>query len=74
MGNTLDQHRATIGGFATRQVSSNWTPSSSSSSVFKSFESSGEDGGKTKSNVGQLAQERCILLKLQQQLWQMDTR
>ena len=56
MGNTLDQHRAAIGGFAARQVSSNWTPSSSSSSVFKSFESSGEDGGKKRSRVGQLAQ------------------
>ena len=56
MGNTLDQHRAAIGGFATRQVSPNWTHSSSSSSFFKSFESSGEDGGGTKSHVGQLAQ------------------
>ena len=54
MGNTLDQHRAAIGGFAARQVSSDWTPSSSSSSVSKSFESSGEDGGKKRSRVGQL--------------------
>ena len=54
MGSTLDQHRAAIGGFATRQVSRNWTPSSSSSSVFQRFESSGEDGGKTRSCVGQL--------------------
>ena len=56
MGNTLDQHRAVIGGFASRQVSPNWTPSFSSSSVFKSFESSGEDGGKRRGRVGQLVQ------------------
>ena len=53
MGNTLDQHRAAIGGFAARQISPNWTPSSSSSSVFKSFESS---GGKKRTRVGQLVQ------------------
>ena len=56
MGNTLDQHRAAIGGFASRQVSPNWTPSSSSSSVFKSFERSGDDGGKRRDRVGQLVQ------------------
>ena len=56
MGNTLDQHRAAIGGFAARQVSPNWTHSSSSSSVFKSFERSREGGGKTRGRVGQLVQ------------------
>ena len=56
MGNTLDQHRAAIGGFAARQVSPNWTPSSSSSSVSKSFERSGEDGRKKRGRVGQLVQ------------------
>ena len=56
MGNTLDQHRAAIGGFAAHQVSPNWTPSSSSSSVFKSFERTGEDGGKKRGRVGQLIQ------------------
>ena len=56
MGNTLDQHRAAIGGFAARQVSSNWTPSSSSSSVFQSSEGSGDDGGKKRGRVGQLVQ------------------
>ena len=57
MGNTLYQHRAAIGGFAARQISPTWTPSSSSSSsVFKSFESSGEAGGKKRSHVGQLVQ------------------
>ena len=55
MGNTLEQHRAAIGGFAARQVSPNWTPSLSSS-VFKSFERSGEDGGKKRGRVGQLVQ------------------
>ena len=56
MGSTLYQHRAAIGRFAARQISPNWTPSSSSSSVFKSFERSGDDGGKRKGCVGQLAQ------------------
>ena len=55
MGNTLEQHRAAIGGFAARQVSPNWTPSLSSS-VFKSFERYGEDGGKKRGRVGQLVQ------------------
>ena len=62
MGNTLDQHRAAIGGFAARQVSPNWTPSSSSSSVFKSFERSGEDGGKKRGRVGQLVQLVLLVL------------
>ena len=56
MGNTLDQHRAAIGGFAARQVSPNWTPSSSSSSVFKRFERSGDNGGKKRGRVGHLVQ------------------
>ena len=56
MGNTLDQHRAAIGGFAARQVSPNWTPSSSSSSVCQRFERTGEDGGKKRGRVGQLVQ------------------
>ena len=56
MGSTLDQHRAAIGGFATRQVSRNWTPSSSSSSVCQRFARTGEDGGKKRSPVGHLVQ------------------
>ena len=56
MGNTLDQHRAAIGGFAARQVSPNWAPSSSSSSVCQRFERTGDDGGKKRGRVGQLVQ------------------
>ena len=56
MGNTLDQHRAVIGGFAARQVSPNWTLSSPSSSVFQRFERTGEDEGKRRGRVGQLVQ------------------
>ena len=56
MGSTLYQHRAAIGRFAARQISPNWTPSSSSSSVFKSFESSGKAGEKKRSRVGQLVE------------------
>ena len=54
MGNTLDQHRVAIGGFAARQVSPNWTPSSSS--VCQRFERTGKDGGKTRGRLGQLVQ------------------
>ena len=57
MGNSLDQHRAAIGGFAARHFSPNWTPSSSSSSsVCQRFERSGEDGGKKRGRLGQLVQ------------------
>ena len=62
MGNTLDQHRAAIGGFAARQVSPNWTPSSSSSLVCQRFERTGEDGGKKRTCVGQLVQLVLLVL------------
>lgn len=48
MGNTLEQHRAAIGGNAARQLSRGWAPSTG---VFKPFTTTEENGKKPKSKA-----------------------
>ena len=55
MGNTLEQHRAAIGGNAARQLSRGWTPSTGvfkpSTGIFKPFTTTGQNRRKPQSKA-----------------------